>query len=91
MNESREYKLIEGVFSPLEVEKLLGAMVKSKMDFHSLQLHSEVELSGKPAASEERLKQLKALDAELKTFFVQAKESGKNFKISGRIEVTPVD
>ena len=91
MNESEEYNLIDGTFSPVEAEKLLGAMVKGKIDFHSLQRHSEVELSGEAAGSAQRLEQLKVLEADLRKFFVEAKKSGKELKVSGRIEIAAVD
>ena len=92
MNKKHQFKLIDGIFSPGQAQQVLGAMVKSKIDFHSLQKHSEAERSGvAEEASGSRLEYLRNLDGEFKRLAEAAKASGKRLKISGDIEVTFLD
>lgn len=92
MNIPHKFKLIDGIFSPGQAQQVLGAMVKSKIDFHSLEKHSETERSGVgEEASRARLEHLRNLDGALKRLFETAKDSGKRLKISGNIEVTYLD
>jgi len=92
MNKTRLFQLIEGTFSPEEANRILGAMVKSKIDYHTLERHSHSERShaGK-ARSEERLEELPELKASLKEFFETAAATDRKLKISGTIEIGFVD
>lgn len=87
-NQAHHFQLIDGTFTPDQARQVLGAMVKSKIDFHSLEKHSEGERSGIPNHSEERLQSLRALDAELKALFESARASGAKLKVTGNIEIT---
>lgn len=88
MNKTRLFQLIEGTFSPEEANRILGAMVKSKIDCHTLERHSHSERShsGK-ARSEERLEELRELNASLKEFFETAAATERKLKTSGTIEI----
>lgn len=92
MNKTHQFKLIDGIFSPGQAQQVLGAMVKSKIDFHTLEKHSEAERSGgAEELSQARLEYLRNLDGELKRLAETAKAAGKRLKISGDIEVTFLD
>lgn len=92
MNDPQKFKLIDGIFSPSQAQQVLGAMVKGKIDYHSLEKHGEAERSGGANdSSNARLEYLRNLDQELKRLFGSAKASGKRLKISGNIEVTFID
>jgi len=92
MNTPKHFQLIDGTFTPDEARQVLGAMVKSKIDFHTLAKHSEGERSGcSGALSEERLRALRGLDLELKALFESALASGANLKLKGNIEITLED
>ncbi len=92
MNPVKEFKLIEGTFSPEEANQVLGAMVKSKINYHSIEKHSHSELSGGNSAnSEERLRYLHDLNAQLKKLFETAAAENKRLKISGNIVINLVD
>lgn len=88
MNTQHHFQLIDATFTPDQARQVLGAMVKSKIDYHSLKKHSEGERSGIPNQSEARLQSLRALDADLKSLFESAKASGVKLKVNAKIEIT---
>ncbi len=83
-----EFQLIDGTFTPDQARQVLGAMVQSKIDYHSLERHSESERSGITHSSEERLRALRALATELKDVFESAHASGAQLKVTGEIKIT---
>jgi len=90
-NQTRNFQLIDATFTPDQARQVLGAMVKSKIDYHSLEKHSEGERSGIPNHSEERLQSLRALDTDLKALFESARTSGGKLKVTGNIEITLIE
>jgi hypothetical protein len=92
MNETRKFQLIEGTFSAREAGDILGAMVKGKIDYHSLESHSHSERAdGRKAHSEERLRNLRALNTSLKEVLEAAATANRSLKISGTIEIQLAD
>ena len=92
MNTPQHFQLIDGTFTPDEARQILGAMVKGKIDFHSLEKHSKDERSAEACQkSEERLAALRQLDAQLKVLFESVAASGKKLEVKGMIEISPVD
>lgn len=83
-----QFQLIDGTFTPDQARQVLGAMVQSKIDYHTLEKHSEGERSGMTHHSEERLRSLRALAAELKDVFESSYPSGAQLKVTGKIEIT---
>ncbi len=88
---TRQFQLIDGTFTPDQARQVLGAMVKSKIDFHTLESHSEGERSGAGRGSEERLASLRKLDADLKSLFESARESDVKLKVTGSFEISMVE
>lgn len=91
MNTQQHFQLIDGTFTPDQARQVLGAMVKSKIDFHTLEKHSESERSGAADLSRERLETLRKLDADLKSLFEKARASGATLKVRGNIHITLID
>ncbi len=91
MNTPQQYQLIDGTFTPDQARQILGAMVKSKIDFHTLEKHSEAERSGPTAITSARLETLRNLDAVLKSLFEKARATGATLKVRGNIEITLMD
>ena len=92
MNTPQKFQLIDGTFTPDEARQVLGAMVKSKIDFHTLAKHSESERSGDAGnQSEKRIRALREIDLELKKIFESARASGKKIEVKGRIEIIYVE
>ena len=92
MNKQQHFQLIDGTFTPDQARQVLGAMVKSKIEFHSLAKHSETERSAQSGLnSEERLLALRQLDAQLKALFESAKAAGKKLEVKGGFDITLTD
>ena len=91
MNTPETFQLIDGTFTPDQARHILGALVKSKIAYHTLENHSEGERSGILDHSEERLQALRKLDADLKELFKTANQAGAKLNISGTIAITMED
>ncbi|MEP2776833.1 MAG: hypothetical protein ABJQ29_11605 [Luteolibacter sp.] len=92
MNETRHFQLIDGTFTPQEAGQVLGSMVKSKIDYHTRENHSDMERSGgKKAHSETRLRDLRELNASLREFFESTNAGNHNLKFSGQITIEVLD
>jgi hypothetical protein len=85
------FQIINGTFTPDQARQVLGAMVKSKIDYHTLDKCSEGERSGITDPSEERLQSLLSLAAELKALFESAETCGKQLKTKGIIEIMLIE
>lgn len=92
MNEPQHFQLINGVFTAEDASRILGAMVKAKIDYHTLERHSHSERDkAGQIRSEERLDSLRDLSARLKEFLETAVAEKRSLKISGIIEISPAD
>lgn len=92
MNKTQHFDLINGTFTPEEARQVLGTMVKNKIAYHSLESHSDSEISGgSKLHSKERLHSLRELNESLKELFETASAQNKSLKIRGRIEIDFVE
>jgi hypothetical protein len=90
MKDPQRFQLIKGTFTPAEAARVLLSLVKSKIDYHSLEKLSNEERFGRDVAhSEKRLQELKELQIELKEVFAAATSAEQTLKIKGWIEITP--
>lgn len=88
MNTTHHFNLIDGTFSPEEASQVLGTMVKNKIDYHSLESHSDSEITGSSKLhSKERLQSLQELNANLKELFEIAAAQKKSLQINGKIQI----
>jgi cell shape-determining protein MreC len=92
MNEPQQFQLINGVFTAEDASRILGAMVKGKIDYHTLERHSHSERDkAQQTRSEERLDELRDLNARLKELLETAVTEKQSLRISGVIEISPAD
>ncbi len=92
MSESKQFQLINGVFTAEDASRILGAMVKGKIDYHTLERHSHSERDQtSQIRSEERLQELRELNASLKELLETAAAEKRSLKINGVIEIAPAD
>lgn len=92
MSEPKHFQLINGVFTAEDASRILGAMVKGKIDYHTLERHSHSERDqAAQIRSEERLKELRELNASLKQLLETAMVEKRSLKISGVIEISSAD
>ena len=90
-NQLHHFQLIDGIFTPDQTRQILGALVKSKINYHSLEKLSESELTGNTRQSEQRLQSLRALAAELNILFDSAMASESRLKVLGKFEITLIE
>ena len=89
MKDKQRFQLIDGTFTPSKAARVLLALVKSKIDYHSLEKLSNEERFGRDVSpSEKRLQELKQLKTTLKEFFDSTTDEKQNLKIDGWIEIT---
>ena len=89
MKDKRRFKLIDGTFTPSEAKRILLSLVKSKMDFHSMEKAGNEERFGRDLShSERRLRELRDLKFALTELLDSAADAGKTFRIDGWIEIT---
>lgn len=92
MNEPQHFQLINGVFPAEDASRILGAMVKGKIDYHTLERHSQSERDREAQIrSEERLEALRDLNARLKELLETAVAEKRNLRITGVIEISRAD
>lgn len=91
MKTKQQLKLIEGTFTPAEATQMLLSLVKSKIDFHTLEKVSNEERFGRDVAhSESRLAALRRLREEITALGQSAAGQQQQLKIDGWIEITLV-
>ncbi len=84
----KTFQLIDGQFSSQQAQQILGAMIKSKIDYHSLEAHSEDEMRGIAGQqSRARLKRLQGIDSELREYLSEPNGAERSFRIKGTIEI----
>ena len=84
MNTTRQYKLLEGTFSPDEARQILLSLVKSKIDFHNMaKLSNEERFGSDVAQSERRLAELRQLHETLRTACQSAADTGRGVQLNG--------
>lgn len=89
MKDKQQFQLIDGTFTPAEASRVLLALVKSKVDYHSMEKFSNEERFGQdPTHSEKRLRELKILNTAMEMFIASAASAKQNLRIDGRIEIT---
>lgn len=92
MDHPHSFRLIDGVFTAEEAARILGAMVKGKIDHHSLELHSRGERDmASVAHSEQRLRELRELNDNLKDLLGEAIAANRKLKVKGIIEIDLAD
>lgn len=90
-NQKNSFQLIDGIFTPEQARQILGAMVKSKIDYHCLEKLSETERLGIKGNSEERLVSLRTLDADLKKLLDSEGHNGRKFDVKVTIQIIAKD
>lgn len=92
MNEPQHFQLINGVFTAEDASRILGAMVKGKIDYHTLERHSHSERNREAQIrTEERLDELCEINAQIKELLETAAAGKRSLRISGVIEIAPAD
>ncbi|BCX47109.1 UPF0753 protein [Haloferula helveola] len=91
MNPNQRYQLIDGKFTPEQARHVLLSLVKSKIDFHSIEKLSHEERFGEDATQpQRRLAELRKLRDTLLETCESMAETGTQVRINGWIEIEPL-
>lgn len=89
MEKQHQYKLIEGVFSPAEAQKILFTLIHNKISFHNVEAFSTtVRFQGDTSHSETRVQQLLDVKSLLSDQLALADDLQVKVKVDGYFEVT---
>ncbi|MFP5041193.1 hypothetical protein [Parasediminibacterium sp. JCM 36343] len=92
MSTKHSFKLIDGVFTPLEADKILSGLIKYKINHHQMELFSNQERFGKDVSNSiKRVEELKAVTSSLKNTLGFIAERGQKMQINCSIEIITLD
>ena len=93
MSSVKNYKLVEGQFSPSDATNILFALFNSKINFHQLESFRIQERNFKNRDNikhEERVEELKEAYKVLKALINEASDENMDLEIHGTIILKPV-
>ena len=89
MQNLKEFKLIDGVFTPAEATQVLTALLNYKVDYHNREdFSNHIRFNKDPEHSTSRIEQLVQSKKDLDTFLDQLNEQNLQLKIDGTITIT---
>lgn len=92
MKKKYKFKLIDGEFTPSDAGYVLLAFVNSKISFHSRESFGiTIRTSGDISFHENRIKQLKLTNSDIKKVVDYASENKLHLKINGTIDIQLID
>ncbi len=92
MKTNHSYKLIEGLFNPLEAQKILLDLINAKIDYHNLEAFSnKIRFNTDLSISENRIEQLSQTRNSIMALIEFAKENNMELKISSDILIQLIE
>ena len=92
MENTQNFKLVDGEFTPEKAREVLFALINSKIQFHNCEKFStQIRFSGDVSHSEKRIEELTQVHREIKELIEQAKANGYNLKVNSLLEVALVE
>jgi hypothetical protein len=89
MQNLKEFKLIDGVFTSAEATQVLTALLNYKVDYHNREdFSNHIRFNKDPEHSTSRIEQLVQSKKDLDTFLDQLNEQNLQLKIDGTITIT---
>ena len=87
-NNELNFKLIDGVFSAEEAQRILMSLINNKIDFHSLFAFSDhIRFNNDVNSSKRRIDELTKTREEIVAITRKANEEGYHFAIKSTIEL----
>lgn len=92
MENSYEFKLVQGSFSPEEAGRVLLSLLQNKISFHNMEaLSTQIRFGGDVARYERRIKELKEIGESLTAFLTEAGHQEKTLQIEGTFTIQAVN
>jgi hypothetical protein len=83
-----EYKLVNGVFSAEEAQKIIMSLINSKIDFHNLNAFSDfIRHNSAADDSKSRIEELIQTREDIIKLIQEAEKKGKKLSIKSNISV----
>jgi len=86
----QKVQLVEGQFSPSDAAQVIASLLDTKINYHKLKKLSacigEEEANTKPV--DERIEELELEKRVARELIKEARQSGKNIRINGTLELT---
>ena len=88
MKENFNYKLIDGVFSPLEAQKVLMDLINTKINYHGLDSFSNhIRFNTEISSSKYRIEELKKTAESIKELIELAEQNNIQLKVNSMISI----
>ncbi|MBC7605469.1 MAG: hypothetical protein H7199_00720 [Burkholderiales bacterium] len=88
VEEIKEFKFIDGTFTPEEANSVLSSLIANKIHYHTVDdFSNHVRYARDSSHSKNRIEALKNTQEELKRFTDLAKEQGVNLVIKSNISL----
>ncbi len=92
MENSFEFKLVQGSFTSEEAIKVLLSLLQNKISFHNLEaLSTQIRFGGDVTRSERRIQELKKICGSLTAFLTEAGHHEKTLLIEGTFSIKAVN
>ncbi|MBK7407221.1 MAG: hypothetical protein IPJ40_03515 [Saprospirales bacterium] len=92
MENTQNFKLVDGEFTPEKAREVLFSLVNSKIHFHNCEKFStQIRFGGDVSHAEKRIEELTQVHQEIKELIEQAKAQGFNLKVNSLLEVALVE
>lgn len=87
----QKFKLIDGVFNPIEAKKIIISLINNKINYHNLEdFSNHIRFSNDLAHSQKRISELQNAKETMVNLMAIAEENGWQLKINGTIEINIV-
>jgi hypothetical protein len=88
MDNTAQFKFIDGDFTPEESQKVLMTLINNKIDFHNLFAFSNhIRFNNDVNLSKKRIEELSAIRDEIADLIKKSSAEGKNFRIKSNISI----
>lgn len=92
MENSYEFKLVEGSFTPEEAGRVLLSLLQNKISYHNMEaLSTQIRFGGDVSRYERRIEELKKISESLIVFLTEAGHHEKTLLIEGTFAIKAVN
>lgn len=92
MENSYEFKLVQGSFKPEEAGRVLLSLLQNKISYHNMEaLSTQIRFGGDVSRSEKRIKELEEISESLTAFLTEAGHHDKMLLVEGTFAIKVVD
>ena len=92
MENSYEFKLVQGSFSPEEAGRVLLSLLQNKISYHNMEaLSTQIRFGGDVSRYERRIEELKEISESLTDFLTEAGHQKKALLIEGTFTIQAVN